>query len=378
MKNEELVMLPGPVNVDHRVLLAMATRMFNHRGPRFNRLFVEVKEKLRRVLGTSSEIYFITGSGSAGVEFAVSNLVAPGEKVVVCTNGYFADRMRDTFRACGAQVVEIPSEWGRGVDVEALKEHVDGASVVGVVFNETSTGVMNQVKEVAKVARRAGALCLVDNISGVGNPFEMDAWDIDVTVIATQKGLAVPPGASFVAMSERAREKAYRTPKRSYYFNIELFDKAAAEQSTPATPAISIVNALNASLDEILEEGVERFVRRHSVNAEAFRRGVCAIGLELFADRSVASNTVTAIRLEGKARSVVNVMRDKYEVVVAAGLGKYRDDMLRVGHMGRVDMKDIVTTLSALELSLKELGLLEGRLGSGVQAALEYYLENPV
>lgn len=378
MKNEELVMLPGPVSVDHKVLLAMATSMFNHRGPKFNRLFVEVKDKLRRILGTSSEIYFITGSGTAGVEFAVSNLVAPGDKVVVCTNGYFAERMRDTFKAYGASVVEVASEWGRGVDLEGLKDQVDGAAIVAVVFNETSTGVVNQVREVAQIARRAGALCFVDNISGVGNPYEMDAWGIDVTVIATQKGLATPPGASFVALSERAREKAYKTPKRSVYFNIELFDKAAAEQSTPATPAISIINALNVSLDEILEEGVERFVRRHSVNAEAFRRGVFAMGLELFSDRSVASNTVSAIRIEGRARAVANTMRDRHEVVVAAGLGRYRDDVLRVGHMGRVDMKDIVTTLSALELSLKELGLLKRRLGSGVQAALEYYSENPI
>jgi len=378
MKNEELVMLPGPVSVDHRVLLAMATSMFNHRGPKFNKIFVEVKEKMKRVLNTSSEIYLITGSGTAGVEFAVSNLVAPGEKVVVCTNGYFADRLHDTFKAYGANVVEVKSPWGGGVDLEALKERVDGASIVALVFNETSTGVVNQVREVAQIARKAGALCFVDNVSGIGNAYEMDAWGIDVTVTATQKGLATPPGVSFAALSERAREKAYKTPKRSFYFNIELFDKAAGEHSTPATPAISIVNALNVSLDQILEEGLEAFVRRHSVNAEAFRRGIYALGLELFADRKLASNTVSAVKVGGKARDIANLMRDKHEVIVAAGLGKYRDDVLRVGHMGRVDTKDIVTTLSALELSLKELGLHRGKLGDGVRAALEYYSENGV
>ncbi|PSN91819.1 hypothetical protein B9Q08_02195, partial [Candidatus Marsarchaeota G2 archaeon ECH_B_SAG-M15] len=140
MKNEELVMLPGPVNVDHRVLLSMATAMFNHRGPKFNKLFVDVKEKLRKVLNTAGEVYFITGSGTAGNEFAVSNLVAPGDKVVVCTNGYFADRLRDTFKVYGANVVEVKSEWGRGVDLETLKSSVDGAAIVAMVFNETSTG----------------------------------------------------------------------------------------------------------------------------------------------------------------------------------------------------------------------------------------------
>ncbi|MEM0271653.1 MAG: alanine--glyoxylate aminotransferase family protein [Thermoprotei archaeon] len=378
MKNEELVMLPGPVNVDHKVLLSMATAMFNHRGPKFNKLFMEVKEKLRKVLNTSGEIYFITGSGTAGNEFAVSNLVAPGDKVVVCTNGYFADRLRDTFKVYGANVVEVKSEWGRGVDLESLKSSVDGATIVALVFNETSTGVLNQVREVVQIAKKAGALCFVDNVSGVGNNYEMDPWGIDVTVTATQKGLATPPGAAFVAMSNEAREKAARTPKRSFYFDIELFDRAAEDHSTPATPAISVINALNTSLDEILEEGVERFVTRHSVNAEAFRRGVEAMGLELFADRQLASNTVSAIKIGGKARLVANTMRDRFEVIVTAGLGKYRDDVLRVGHMGRVDMKDIVTTLSALELSLKEIGVSGARLGEGVSAALDYYSSNRV
>jgi len=378
MKNEELVMLPGPVNVDHRVLLSMATAMFNHRGPKFNKLFVDVKEKLRKVLNTAGEVYFITGSGTAGNEFAVSNLVAPGDKVVVCTNGYFADRLRDTFKVYGANVVEVKSEWGRGVDLETLKSSVDGAAIVAMVFNETSTGVLNQVREVARIARKAGSLCFVDNVSGIGNDYEMDPWGIDVTVTATQKGLATPPGAAFVAMSDKAREKAAKTPKRSFYFNIELFDKAAEDHSTPATPAISVIHALNTSLDQILEEGVEKFVVRHSVNAEAFRRGIAAMGLDLFPERGLASNTVSAIKIEGKARLVANTMRDRFEVIVSAGLGKYRDDVLRVGHMGRVDMKDIVTTLSALELSLKEVGVGKTRLGEGVSAALEYYSMNTI
>jgi aspartate aminotransferase-like enzyme len=373
MKDEELVMLPGPVNVDHRVLLSMATTMFNHRGPKFNKLFQDVKSKLRRVLNTSSEIYFITGSGTAGNEFAVSNLVSPNDKVVVCVNGYFADRLSDTFKAYGTSVVEVKSEWGKGIDLMALENAVEDATLVAAVFNETSTGVLNQIREVARITHKAGALCLVDNVSGIGNPYEMDPWGIDVTVTATQKGLATPPGASFVAMSDAAREKALKTPKRSYYFNIELYDKAAQDSSTPATPAISIVNALNTSLDQILEEGIEGFIRRHSVNAEAFRRGIEAMGLELFPEKQFASNTVSAIKLTGKARALVNTMRERYGVIVTAGLGKYREDVVRVGHMGRVDMKDIVTTLSAFELSLKELGLLKAPLGAGVNAALEFY-----
>jgi aspartate aminotransferase-like enzyme len=373
MKGEELIMLPGPVGVSHEVLLAMATPTFNHRGPRFFRLYSDVKEKLRKILNTSAEIYFITGSGTAGNEFAVSNLVSPGEKVVVCTNGFFADRLRDAFRVYGADVVEVVSKWGKSVDLDELKKRVDGASIVAAVFNETSTGVVNQVKEISRVAHSAGALCLVDNISGIGNEYYMDPWGIDVTVVASQKGLATPPGVSFVAVSPAAKEKASKTPKRSLYFNMDLFDKSSAEFSTPATPSVNIVYAFNKALDLILEEGLERFVKRHYTNAEAFRRGISALGLELLADPKFASNTLSALVLKEKAKDVVKTMLEKYEVVVSTGLGAYKENLIRVGHMGRVDAKDIVTTLSALELSLRHNGLLKTKLGEGVAAAMEYY-----
>jgi aspartate aminotransferase-like enzyme len=376
MTTKELIMLPGPVNVDHNVLLAMGTAMFNHRGPKFFRLYAEVKEKLRKLLNTKGEVYFITGSGTAGNEFAAANLVSPHEKVVVCSNGFFAERLCDTYKLIGAQVVEVRSEWGKGINLSELKEKVEGASLVALVFNETSTGVLNQVRNVAEIAHKAGALCVVDNVSGIGNAYEMDPWGIDVTVIATQKGIAAPPGMAFVAFSEKAREKALKTPKRSLYFNLEWYEKSAKENSTPATPAISIVYALNKALDLIFDEGIEKFVKRHYLNAEALRRGVEALGLKLFAEKELASNTVTAIALDGKAKDVVKTMDEKFGVVVAPGMGAYRDNMIRIGHMGRVDEKDIISTLSALELSLKINGLLKRPLGSGVNAALEFYAQN--
>ncbi|MEM3671241.1 MAG: alanine--glyoxylate aminotransferase family protein [Thermoprotei archaeon] len=373
MKGQDLIMLPGPTNVTADVLAAMATPMFNHRGEKFASIYSRVSTKLKQVLRTQGELFFITGSGTAGNEFGVSNLTAPGEKVAVFTNGFFADRLRDTFKAYGTQVIEIPSEWGEGLDLSRFEQVVKECSVAAAVFNETSTGLVNQIKEMCSIAHSNGVLTLVDNVSGVGNEYNMDEWGVDVTVTASQKGLGAPPGMAMVAMSEEARTKARKTPKRSYYFNFELFEKAAKDNSTPATPAISVMCALDVALDNILKEGIDPFIRRHALNAEAFRIGAQALGLELFGNPKLASNTVTALKLAGKARAVAGTMLASYGIAVSAGLGKYREDVLRVGHMGAVDMKDIVSTLSALELSLKKHGVHSGKVGQGVCAALEHY-----
>ncbi len=375
MKGEELVMLPGPVGVSHETLLAMATSMFSHRGPKFAKLYSDVREKLRSLLNTNGEVYFITSSGTGGVEFSASNLAGPGEKVVVCTNGFFAERLRDSFLAVGADVTEVQSRWGEPVDLSELEKRAEGAAIVAAVFNETSTGVVNQAKKIADIAHSKGALCLMDNISGVGNEYYMDPWNIDVTVLATQKGLATPPGSSFVVMSPEAREKARKTKKRSYYFNFDLYEKQAADLATPATPAISILYALNHSLDQILSEGVEKFTARHHQNAEAFRLALGALGLNLFANKNYASDTISAIKMPGNARKVVETMSKRFEVVVSTGLGQFREDVIRVGHMGRVDMKDIVTTVGALEMSMKLNSIGSFKLGDGVSAAMSKYLE---
>ncbi|MCL5788371.1 MAG: alanine--glyoxylate aminotransferase family protein [Candidatus Marsarchaeota archaeon] len=377
MRGQDLVMLPGPVNVTHDVLSAMSTPMFNHRGEKFSVVYRSVKQKVRKVLRSSGEVYFVTGSGTAGNEFAVSNLVAPKEKVAVFTNGFFSDRLRDTFRAYGAEVIEIASQWGAGLDIERFEAVAGEVSLAAAVFNETSTGIVNQIRDMAKIASQHGLLTIVDNVSGVGNRYDMDGWGVDATVTASQKGLGAPPGMAIVVLSDRAREKAKKIPKRSYYFNFDLFEKYAQEDSTPATPAISVMCALDASLQNIMEEGVDNFEERHRVSASALRAGALRCGLELFGDPELASNTVTALKLPGKARAVVKTMLERYGVAVSAGLGKYREDVLRIGHMGSVDVKDIVATLSALELSLKELGIRADGLGEGVSSALQVYSGAP-
>lgn len=365
-------MLPGPVEVDPEVLLASAAPVFNHRGPKFFDLYRRLKTKLQKLMYTNSDVYLITGSGTAGNEFAAGNLIEPGNKVVVCTNGYFGERLLDTYSALTDQAVAVRSQWGHEFDLSEVEKAAKNASVVAMVFNETSTGMLNNVQEVAKIAKNSGALLVVDNVSGVGNEFRMDEWGVDVTVTASQKGIAAPPGISFVYFSQSAKERAKKTKKRSVYFSFDLFEKYAEEFQTPATPAVTSLVAVDKALDVILDEGMEKFERRHFVNAEAFRKGVKATGLSLFPESERVSNTVSAVKIPTKAKQIANGMAKRFGVIVAAGLGEYKNDVLRVGHMGRVDPKDIIATLGALELSLYDAGVTK-KTGDAVSAALDFY-----
>jgi len=372
MTTRDLIMLPGPVEVDPEVLLASAAPVFNHRGPKFFDLYKMLRTKLQRLMYTNADVYFVTGSGTAGNEFAAGNLVGPKDKVVVCANGYFGERLYDTYSALTKQVVPVRSPWGHELDLNQIENAATDASVIAIVFNETSTGMINDVQKVAKVAKNVGALLVVDNVSGIGNEFRMDEWGIDVTVTASQKGIAAPPGVSFVYFSRGAKERAEMTEKNSVYFSFNLFEKYAEEFQTPATPAVTVLAAVNKALDIILDEGLEKFERRHFVNAEAFRKGVEAAGLSLFPERKYASNTVSAIKIPGKAKEIASGMAKRFGVIVAAGLGEYKNDILRVGHMGRVDPKDILATLGALELSLRDAGMAK-KSGDAVSAALDFY-----
>lgn len=368
MMGKELLMIPGPIPVSDDVLAEMSKPMFSHRGARFESMFSDITTGVSKLLDASGRVFTLTCSGTGGNEAAIANLVAPNDRVVCCVNGWFGARFKDTVKVYTDNIVDVTSELGRAINLADLEAKIKGASVVTCVFNETSTGIVNPIREIGRICSENGTLLVVDNVSGIGNRFSMDKWNVDAVVTATQKAMGAPPGMAFVAMSDHAWQKVLNTPRRSYYFDLMTYEKFLLKNQTPFTPSISVMLAIRKSLANILSEGVDNFVDRHTRCAEAVRQGVEALGLELFADRRSASNTVTAIRAEGFAENVLKTMKEKYGIVIADGQAQLKGKIFRIGHMGVTDHKDILATMGALELTLKEIGR-DVELGRGVAAA---------
>lgn len=374
MNDKNLLMIPGPVQVNPAVLHKMQVEMFSHRSQDYMDLHKEICAGLQKILGTSGQVFVITSSGTGAIEFMVSNIVGPDDTVVCCVNGVFGKRLSQCVQIYTDNVTLVKSPAGCGIDLEALETALnDGATIVTCVFNETSTGVVNQLEDVARIVKSKGALLLVDNVSGVGNPFNMDEIGVDALATATQKGIGAPPGLSFAILNEHALKKAKNTPHRNFYFNLDTFEKFAKKNQTPYTPPVSIVLAVKKSIDLILSEGVDNFVDRHQRCARATRAAVLALGLELFADPAVASNCVTTIKCDF-ALELVAKMHTEFKVQVANGQGDLKGKILRIGHMGVTDWKDLLPTIGAMEMALQSVKG-EDRIGTGIKAFMKEWVK---
>jgi len=362
---EKLVLLPGPVMVHEDVLLRSAKQVMNHRSEEFEEVLRECLELSRYVFQTEGEVAIITGSGTAGMEAAVYSLVEPGEEVVAVVNGKFGERFADIAERRGAEVVRVEFEWGEAADPERVEEALadSGAEVVTMVHCETSTTVLNPVEEVARVCREYDVIFVVDAISSLGGAeFRMDEWGVDVCVTGSQKVLGCPPGLALVAVNERARERMEERESGSYYLDLPKYLEFLREDpmQTPYTPAVNACYALREALRRLREEGLERRWERCRELQRVVREGIRALGLELFVeDDGVASPTVTGIVYpEGvDDREFRGLLRDKYDVVVAGGQDHLAGRIFRIGHMGEVRVRDMVTAVTCVGLAMRELGV---------------------
>lgn len=354
---------PGPTPCPIEVLEAMSGSMINHRGPEFQELILRLTDKLKRVFMTKNRLYILTASGTGALEAAVVNTLSPGDKVLAVSVGYFGDRFTELARAYGAQVKKLEFEWGTAADPDAirraLKEDPEIKAVL-VTHNETSTGVTNDLENISKIVKgESGALLLVDAVSSLGCiPVPVDGWRCDVVATASQKGLMVPPGLSFISQSEegwRAMETS-RMPR--FYFGLAAAQRSLERGQNPWTPNLSLCYGLDVALDMMLEEGMEAVFRRHARIADFTRRGVKAMGLELLADEAHASNTVTAVKLpEGvDGGKLSEIMRTEHSVVLAGGQGPLQGKIFRIGHMGQVTEADIQEVFRGLEATLPRVG----------------------
>jgi len=375
----QLIMLPGPTNVPPRVMRAMLKPIINHRDAEFRDIYKRIVENCKYVFQTKNDVFVLTSSGTGGVECAIANIISDNDKIIVPVNGVFSQRVKETVECFGGKPIEIPVEWGKAVTIEQIKDVIEkekDVKALAIVYNETSTGVTTRIlSEIGKICEKNDVLFIVDAISILGGDYlPVDEWHVDICITGSQKCLMCPPGLALISVSEKAWSIIEKTTKKKYYFDLNKYKEFHEKFETPYTPAIPLFYALDEALQMIKEEGLEKRFKRHKVCAQAFYEGVKALGLKPFADESCRSNVVIAINNPDKIsdKDIREIMREKYRISIAGGMGKLKGTMFRVGVMGIVSKTEILLTLSALELTLAELGY-KLKLGEGVSAAKEVF-----
>jgi aspartate aminotransferase-like enzyme len=379
--DETLLMIPGPTRVAPRVLKALSENIVNHRSAVFGEILTETMEMMSDVFRTANQSYILTGSGTAAMEAAVENILGKGDKILNISGGKFGERFVGLVEAHGGEPVPINVEWGEAVnpdDVkEALEENED-IKAVTLVHNETSTGVANPIKEVGKILKDYDALYIVDTVSSLaGDDVYVDDYGIDICVTGSQKCMAAPPGLAAITLSSNAWEVVDKTDPHSYYFDLKKYRKSGANKppETPYTPSVSLIYAMHEALKVISEEGLRNRIQRHKLAAEATRNAIKALDLELFPKEEVSSTTVTAIKIPAGVTDAElrGTMRNTYRVELAGGQDHLKGNVFRIGHMGNITHRELITTVSALEMTLRELGF-ELEMGKGVAAVADTYL----
>jgi serine---pyruvate transaminase len=374
---KQYLMTAGPTPLPPAVSQVMAEPMVYHRSPAFVEVYARVLRRLRDVFQTANEVQVFTSSGTGALESAVANLVRPGEPALVASCGKFGARWFELCEAYGAETIHWETEWGRKIDPAALDERLaanESAELVFTTFSETSTGVVNDIRELTEVAHRHGALIAVDAVSGLGAvPLPQDEWAVDVVVAGSQKALMAPPGLGFTSANEAALECAAANPGRRFYFDWARTVNGQRQDppDSPFTPAVGLVKALDVALGMIEAEGLERVFERHALLGRATREATRALELDLLGGApDENANVVTAIALPDSIDGgrVPKLMRDRFGVTIAGGQGKLRGKIARVAHCGYFGAFDIIVTISALEMTLRELGH-EAEPGAGVAAA---------
>jgi serine---pyruvate transaminase len=379
---KQYLMTAGPTPLPPRVSQVMAEPMVYHRAPAFVEVYARALRRLKDVFCTTGDVLLFASSGSGGMESAVANLVHPGDPAVVASCGKFGERWAELCDAYGAATIHFEAGWGNRVDPadldRELTEH-PGTKVVFTTLSETSTGVVNDVQALTEVAHRHGALIAVDAVSGLGAvPLPQDEWGVDVVVAGSQKALMSPPGLGFASPNEAALAFAAELPGRRYYFDWQrtVSGQRKDPPDSPFTPAVGLVLALDVALGLIEEEGLEQVYERHRLLGRATREAAKALELSLFGPEDENANVVTAISLpEGiDGGAVPRLMRDRYGVTIAGGQGKLKGKIARIAHCGYFGAFDVVVTVSAFEMTLRELGH-ELELGTGVAAAQRVFLD---
>jgi alanine-glyoxylate transaminase/serine-glyoxylate transaminase/serine-pyruvate transaminase len=384
-RGRHFLQIPGPSNVPDRILRAMDRPTIDHRGPEFTVLARRLFDKLKPVFGTTKgQVLIYPGSGTGAWEAALVNTLSPGDHVLMCDTGQFATLWREVAVRFGLVIELIPGDWRRGIDANAIETRLKAdtdrtTKAVCVVHNETSTGVTSRIEEVRKTmdSARHPALLMVDTVSSLGSmPYQHDAWGVDVTIAASQKGLMLPPGLSFNAVSAKAIAAGKEAKLPRSYWDWGAMIKANGDGSFPYTPATNLLYALDEALAMLEEEGMDNVFARHNRLAEATRRAAAGWGFELQClEPREYSSVLTAVRVPDghDADALRKLILDRFDLSLGTGLGRLAGKVFRIGHLGDLNDLTLAATLCGVEMGLGLAGVPHQT--GGVNAALRYLAE---
>lgn len=377
---KERLMIPGPTMIPPKGVEAMGRPMINHRGVDFHHMYQRVQMGLQQVLGTVEDVLVFPGAGTGGMEALLVNLFSPDDQVLILETGVFGRRFADIAAAFGLVVQTIAFPMGEGIDLAVLHDHLakdENHSIQAVIMtqNETSTGVSHEVDAVRKAMADHPALLLVDGVSSVGAmDFQMDAWRVDGVVTGSQKALMTAPGLTIVALSQNAWARTTQASLPRYYWDFARARTTGKRGETPYTPAIPQWMGLDSALQLMLAEGLDVIYQRQKKLGLSFRAGIHAMGLHIVAHPPWQSDTVTALWVPDgvDTKAWQHILSAQYGIETAGGQGPLAGQIIRIGHMGYVDILDIIAVLGAMEMSLASLG--DFRTG-GVAAAQTMWIK---
>ena len=363
---------PGPTMVPAEVMLAEAAPLIHHRTPQFSAVIREVTEWLKEMFGTREDVYIIAGSGTAAMEAAVVNTCSPGDKAICVAGGKFGERWGELCSAYGCDTKVIALKAGESFTVKqaaAALDETPQARILCITHSETSTGALTDVEGIAALTRERDTLLVVDSITGLGvHPLKMDEWGVDVLVSGSQKGLMIAPGLAFIAVSGRTWKAVDKAACPRYYLDLKAMKKDLQKDTTPFTPAISLIRALHCSLSLIRQEGLQNVHARHARLAEAARAAMKAIGLKLVPECPVNGVTAVWAPTGVDTDKMTKKMRDEWGVTMAGGQDELKGKVFRIGHMGYVSEEDMLVAVATVERALREFGY-KFEQGAGLAAA---------
>jgi aspartate aminotransferase-like enzyme len=377
LKASEFLMIPGPTPVPGEILEIIARPPIGHRSTDFSNVLTSVSKNLKTLAQTESDVLILTGSGTLAMEAAIANTVSPGTKVLSLVTGVFGERWVNIAKAYGAEVEKLEFAAGTAVDINQLanklKEDKDKSiKVVTITHNETSTGVLNDLRQIGHLIRQHGALSIVDAVTSFGAiNIPVDEWHIDVMITGSQKALMLPPGLSIIFFGSRAWAAQATCKSPRFYLDLTRCKKSLDANTTPFTPNVSFICALQKSVQLIQSESIDKVQARHFKLRSLLRGGLKAMGLRLFVDDDFASPTITSI-LPPEKISVADIrqaLKQDYSIVVADGQDALKGKIFRIGHMGYVFERDILMTLASLQAVLKKLGY-DGSAQTAIKATL--------
>ena len=373
---KKYVFTPGPVPVPSEVLVEMAKPIIHHRTEEFESIVEEVREGLKYIYQTKQEVFILASSGTGAMEAAVANTLSRGDKVLVINGGKFGERWGKISKAYGLEVEEITVEWGTAVDPALIREALDKDKSIRAVLlqaSETSTGVKHPTDKIANITNeRDDVLLIVDGITAVGVfPLDFDKLGIDVLVGGSQKAFMLPPGLAFIALSEKAWKFNESSDLPKFYFDMKSYQKSASNNTTPWTPAVTLIIGLAEVLKRFRNEGLENLHQRHQNLSTASREALLAMDIELFAKKAPSTALTVGIAPEEiGAAKIIKGLKDNFGMTIAGGQDQAKGKIFRFSHIGDIEATDTIAIISALESTLRELGH-KFNFGAGVTKATE-------